>query len=216
MTLKFHVIPVTPFSQNCSVVWCDQTRRAAVIDAGGDNDRIIDFVNKEGLTVEKLLLTHGHIDHAGGAAELARRLNVDIEGPHQDDGFWLDQIPQQSMTFGFPPCETPHPDRWLVDGDTVTVGEEVLNVIHCPGHTPGHVVFYSPSAALLFGGDILFQGSIGRTDFPRGNHRDLINAIHTKLFTLPDDTTVIPGHGPFTTLGDEKRSNPFVMDARYR
>lgn len=216
MALKYHVIPVTPFAQNCSVLWCDQTRRAAVVDAGGDLDRIRAFLASETLSVEKLLLTHGHIDHAGGAAALAEALGVAIEGPQQADSFWLEQLPQQSQAFGFPASDMLSPQRWLVDGDTVTVGQEVLRVIHCPGHTPGHVVFYSESAGLLIAGDVLFQGSIGRTDFPRGNHQDLLDSIHNKLFTLPDDTTVIPGHGPFTTLGDEKRSNPFVMNAIYR
>jgi hydroxyacylglutathione hydrolase len=216
MALNYHVIPVTPFAQNCSVLWCDDTRRAAVVDAGGDLDRIGDFLQAENLTVEKLLLTHGHIDHAGAAAALAEALGVKIEGPQQADAFWLEQLPQQGQTFGFPPSAALTPARWLNDGDTVTIGNETLRVIHCPGHTPGHVVFYSESAHLLIAGDVLFQGSIGRTDFPRGNHQDLLDSIHNKLFALPDDVTVIPGHGPFTTLGDEKRTNPFVMNANYR
>jgi glyoxylase-like metal-dependent hydrolase (beta-lactamase superfamily II) len=216
MALNYHVIPVTPFAQNCSVLWCDATRRAAVVDAGGDIDRIRDFLLSEDLTAEKLLLTHGHIDHAGGAAALAAALGVPIEGPQEEDAFWLEQLPRQSQTFGFPPSEAFSPTRWLHDGDSVTVGEERLHVIHCPGHTPGHVVFYSESAQLLIAGDVLFQGSIGRTDFPRGNHQELLDSIHGKLFALPDATTVIPGHGPFTTLGDEKRTNPFVMNAVYR
>lgn len=216
MALKFHIVPVTPFAQNCSVLWCDVTLKAAVIDAGGDIERILDFVRKQGLTVEKLLLTHGHIDHAGGAAVLAKQLNVDIEGPHQGDAFWLDQLPQQERSFGLPVSDAFAPQRWLVDGDSVTIGAQTLQVIHCPGHTPGHVVFYSPDAKLLIGGDVLFQGSIGRTDFPRGNHQELLDSIHNKLFILPDDTTVVPGHGPFTTLGEEKHSNPFVMSTGYR
>ncbi|TDR76525.1 MBL fold metallo-hydrolase [Paludibacterium purpuratum] len=216
MALHYHVIPVTPFAQNCSILWCDETQRAAVVDAGGDLKRILDFVQTNGLKIEKLLLTHGHIDHAGGAAELADQLGVEIEGPQAEDAFWLDQLPQQSQAFGFPASTALTPQRWLNDGDTVSVGKQTLRVIHCPGHTPGHVVFYSSDAGLLVAGDVLFQGSIGRTDFPRGNHRDLLDAIHSKLFILPDDTTVITGHGPFTTLGDEKRSNPFVMNAGYR
>ncbi|BEV72541.1 MBL fold metallo-hydrolase [Paludibacterium sp. THUN1379] len=216
MALHYHVIPVTPFAQNCSILWCDETQRAAVVDAGGDLERILDFTRAKGLTIEKLLLTHGHIDHAGAAAELARQLGVDIEGPQADDAFWLDQLPQQGQSFGFPHSAALTPQRWLNQGDSVTVGKQTLQVIHCPGHTPGHVVFYNAEAGLLVAGDVLFQGSIGRTDFPRGNHRDLLDAIHNKLFILPDDTTVITGHGPFTTLGDEKRSNPFVMNAGYR
>lgn len=216
MALNYHVIPVTPFAQNCSVLWCDVTRHAAVIDAGGDLQRILDFIEEQQLVVDKLLLTHGHIDHAGGAAALARHLHVSIEGPGEEDAFWLAELGQQAQTFGFPQSESFTPARWLADGDTVTIGNETLQVLHCPGHTPGHVVFYSASAGLLVAGDVLFQGSIGRTDFPRGNHQDLLNSIHNKLFALPDDTTVLPGHGPFTTLGEEKRTNPFVMNAKYR
>lgn len=216
MALHFHVIPVTPFAQNCSLLWCDQTQRAAVVDAGGDLDLIEDALATRGLTLEKLLLTHGHIDHAGAAAELAARHGLAIEGPQREDAFWLDQLPEQGAMFGFRPSPALTPDRWLDDGDTVTVGAETLQVLHCPGHTPGHVVFYSPSAALLVAGDVLFQGSIGRTDFPMGNHAQLLAAIHDKLFTLPNATRVITGHGPMTTLGDEKRSNPFLADARYR
>jgi hydroxyacylglutathione hydrolase len=216
MALHYQIIPVTPFAQNCTVLWCDVSRQAAVIDAGGDLARIIDFVDTQKLRVEKLLLTHGHIDHAGGAAALAQRLGVAIEGPQQEDAFWLDQLPQQGKNFGFAHSDPLTPQRWLVQDDTVTVGQETLRVIHCPGHTPGHVVFYSEAASLLIAGDVLFQGSIGRTDFPRGNHRQLIDAIHNKLFVLPDDTIVLPGHGPLTTLGDEKHSNPFVMLPDYR
>jgi glyoxylase-like metal-dependent hydrolase (beta-lactamase superfamily II) len=216
MALNYHIIPVTPFAQNCSVLWCDATLRAAVIDAGGDLDRILDFVKKQGLTIEKLLLTHGHIDHAGAAGTLAKQLNIPIEGPQREDAFWLEQLAQQGLSFGLTSGDPVIPDRWLEEGDNVAIGQQVLKVIHCPGHTPGHVVFYSAEAKLLIGGDVLFQGSIGRTDFPRGNHKELLDSIHNKLFTLPDDTTVIPGHGPLTTLGEEKRSNPFVMNAGYR
>jgi glyoxylase-like metal-dependent hydrolase (beta-lactamase superfamily II) len=216
MSLQFHLIPVTPFAQNCSVLWCDVTKQAAVVDAGGDIERIEAFIAQKGLTVEKLLLTHGHIDHAGGVAELAKKLGVKIEGPQRAESFWLDQLPQQGQMFGFKQSPALTPDRWLEEGEQVTVGNEVLEVIHCPGHTPGHVVFYSNSAELLVAGDVLFAGSIGRTDFPMGNHQDLVNAIRGKLFKLPDDTTVIPGHGPLTTIGEERRTNPFVSDARYR
>ncbi|WP_028536678.1 MBL fold metallo-hydrolase [Paludibacterium yongneupense] len=216
MSLKFHVIPVTPFAQNCSILWCDQTQRAAVVDAGGDLELIENALATRNLTLEKLLLTHGHIDHAGAAAELAASHAVPIEGPQREDAFWLDQLPQQGTMFGFRQVPALTPDRWLEQGDSVTVGEQTLQVLHCPGHTPGHVVFYSEPAALLIAGDVLFQGSIGRTDFPMGNHAQLLNAIHDKLFTLPNATTVVTGHGPLTTLGDEKRSNPFLADARYR
>ncbi|WP_293759554.1 MBL fold metallo-hydrolase [uncultured Aquitalea sp.] len=216
MSLRYHLIPVTPFAQNCSVLWCDATREAAVVDAGGDVERILAWLSERKLTVTKLLLTHGHIDHAGGAAELAERLGVAIEGPQEAESFWLDQLPHQGRMFGFPSVPALTPQRWLAEGDTVSVGRETLQVIHCPGHTPGHVVFYSPEAALLVAGDVLFQGSIGRTDFPMGNHQQLIDAIENKLFALPDEVVVIPGHGPLTTLGEEKRHNPFVSNARYR
>ncbi|OHX13412.1 MBL fold metallo-hydrolase [Chromobacterium sphagni] len=216
MSLKYHVIPVTPFAQNCSVLWCSVSRQAAVIDAGGDIERIRAWVDSQGLTVQKLLLTHGHIDHAGGAARLAEQLGVKIEGPERSESFWLDQLPTQGKMFGFPRSEPLTPDRWLEEGDTVTVGEETLQVIHCPGHTPGHVVFYSAAAGLLVAGDVLFQGSIGRTDFPMGNHQQLVDAIQQKLFMLPDATTVLPGHGPLTTIGAEKRGNPYVANPRYR
>lgn len=215
MSLQLQVVPVTPFQQNCSVIWCDVTRRAAVVDAGGDIDRILAFVREHGLTVEKLLLTHGHIDHAGGARALADALGVQIEGPQRAESFWLDQLPSQGTMFGFARSEPLTPERWLEEGDTVTVGEEVLDVLHCPGHTPGHVVFVSHAANLCIVGDVLFQGSIGRTDFPMGNHQQLIDAIRGKLFVLPDDMVVVPGHGPFTTIGEERRSNPFVADRRY-
>ncbi|KJV30014.1 hypothetical protein VI06_09460 [Aquitalea magnusonii] len=216
MSLQYHLIPVTPFAQNCSVLWCDVTREAAIVDAGGDIDRIRAWVAQQGLTVTKLLLTHGHIDHAGGAGELAAQLSVQIEGPEQSESFWLDQLPNQGRMFGFPSSPALTPERWLNEGDTVSIGQETLQVIHCPGHTPGHVVFYSAAAGVLVAGDVLFQGSIGRTDFPMGNHQQLIDAIQQKLFLLPDDTVVIPGHGPLTTIGDEKRHNPFVADARFR
>ena len=216
MALQYHVIPVTPFAQNCSVLWCDVSRRAAVVDAGGDIDLIRQFVEQHKLTVEKLLLTHGHIDHAGACASLAASLNVPIEGPQRSESFWLDQLPHQGQMFGFPPSAPLVPDRWLEEGDQVSIGNETLQVLHCPGHTPGHVVFYSASAHLLVAGDVLFQGSIGRTDFPMGNHQQLLDAIEQKLFALPDETVVITGHGPLTTLGEEKRHNPFVSSARYR
>ncbi|GGY09092.1 MBL fold metallo-hydrolase [Paludibacterium paludis] len=216
MALHYHIIPVTPFAQNATLLWCDATRKAAVVDAGGDIDRLAHAISERGLTLEKLLLTHGHIDHAGGAAELAGQFGVKIEGPEQSERFWLDKLPDQGRMFGFPSSAPLTPDRWLAEGDTVTVGEETLKVLHCPGHTPGHVVFHSESAGLLVVGDVLFQGSIGRTDFPMGDHQALINAIRGKLFALPDETVVLPGHGPLTTIGDERRDNPFVADARYR
>lgn len=215
MTLRYEILPVTPFQQNCTLLWCEATRRAAVVDAGGDLPAIVAAVERLGLTVDKLLLTHGHIDHAGAAAALAARLGVEIEGPQQEEAFWLDQLPQQGAMFGFPPAQPLTPQRWLEDGDQVSVGEEVLEVRHCPGHTPGHVVFISHTARLVIAGDVLFQRSIGRTDFPRGDFDQLAAAIRGKLFTLPDDYVVLPGHGPSTTIGEERLHNPFVSDRRY-
>lgn len=212
--LKFQVIPVTPFQQNCTLCWCDETRRGAVIDPGGDLETVLQVVAEQGITLEKILLTHGHIDHAGGVAELAKRCALPIEGPHQADAYWIEGLAKQGEMFGFAPAEVFTPDRWLVDGDTVQVGNETLQVLHCPGHTPGHVVFYSPTAKVAQVGDVLFQGSIGRTDFPGGDYQTLINSIKTKLFPLGDEVTFIPGHGPNSTLGQERMSNPFVADRR--
>jgi glyoxylase-like metal-dependent hydrolase (beta-lactamase superfamily II) len=210
--MEFEILPVTAFSQNCSLITCPKTRRAAFVDPGGDIDHLEAVATEAGVVVEKILLTHGHIDHCGEAAMLARRLGVPIEGPHQDDDFWISQLPAQGKMFGFPPLEAFTPDRWLDDGDTVMVGEQALEVIHCPGHTPGHVVFFHLGERLAFVGDVLFAGSIGRTDFPRGNHADLIEAIKTRLFPLGDDIAFVPGHGPMSTFGEERLHNPFVRD----
>jgi glyoxylase-like metal-dependent hydrolase (beta-lactamase superfamily II) len=206
------IIPVTPFEQNCSLIWCDRTRKAAVVDPGGDLERIVAAARECGVTIEKILITHGHIDHAGGTARLARELGVQVEGPHEGDRFWIEGMPEQSRMFGFPGVETFEPDRWLQDGDRVTVGEEVLQVIHAPGHTPGHVVFFHPGARLAIVGDVLFAGSIGRTDFPRGDHATLIHSIREKLFPLGDDVSFLPGHGPVSSFGRERASNPYVGD----
>lgn len=210
--IQIRLVPVTPFEQNCSIVWCDQTRKAAVVDPGGDLDRILAAVEALGVTVDKILITHGHIDHAGATAALARRLGVAVEGPHQDDRFWIEGMPQQSKMFGFPDVEVFEPTRWLEDGDTVSVGEACFDVVHAPGHTPGHVVFVQPEARLALVGDVLFAGSIGRTDFPRGDHATLIASIRNKLFPLGDDITFVPGHGPTSTFGHERATNPYVGD----
>lgn len=212
MSLDAVVLPVTPFEQNCSLIWCTRTHEGAVIDPGGDIERILAAAEAEGVRLARLLLTHGHIDHAGGTAELARRLHLPVEGPEREDAFWIRQLPEQGRLFGFPGAESFEPDRWLVDGDRVQVGEETLEVLHCPGHTPGHVVFYSRPQRLAFVGDVLFAGSIGRTDFPRGDHATLIRSITGKLWPLGDDVRFVPGHGPMSTFGDERRSNPFVGD----
>ncbi len=212
MTLRAVVVPVTPFAQNCSVIWCDRTGKGAVIDPGGDLQRILAQVEEHGVTLEKILLTHAHIDHAGATAELARRFSLPIEGPHRDDGFWIEQLPQQATMFGLEGSESFEPDRWLDQGDTVSVGDVTLQVLHCPGHTPGHVVFFEPEARLAFVGDVLFQGSIGRTDFPRGDYATLIRSIRENLFPLGDEVRFVPGHGPMSTFGQERRTNPFVGD----
>ena len=215
MALQHLTIPVTPFQQNCSLVWCDQTQEAAVVDPGGEIARVLQEVEKRGLTLTAIWLTHAHIDHAGGTAELARLKGLPIIGPHEGDQFWIDGLPQQSAMFGFPQVETFTPTRWLQDGDTVQVGQETLAVRHCPGHTPGHVVFHSASAKRCFVGDVLFAGSIGRTDFPGGNHAQLISAITERLWPMGDDTVFIPGHGPESTFGEERRTNPFLSHARW-
>jgi glyoxylase-like metal-dependent hydrolase (beta-lactamase superfamily II) len=207
------VIPVTAFAQNCSIVWCERTGQGAVIDPGGDVDRILAAAQEEGVTIGKILLTHAHIDHAGGTAELARQLKVPIEGPHEGDRYWIEQLDQQGRMFGLGPSESFEPDRWLVDGDRVQVGDVEFEVRHCPGHTPGHVVFYSPRDRVAFVGNVLFAGSIGRTDFPGGDYDTLIRSIRNQLFVLGDDVRFVPGHGPMSTFGDERRANPFVGDA---
>lgn len=210
--LQYLTIPVTALQQNCSLVWCDQTRVAAVIDPGGDLDVVLAEVKRLRLNLTQILLTHAHIDHAGGTATLAEQLGLPIVGPHPGDQFWIDGLPQQSQMFGFPPAGHFTPTRWLADGDTVQVGESTLQVRHCPGHTPGHVVFHSPQAKRAFVGDVLFAGSIGRTDFPQGNHEQLIASIRQRLWPMGDDTVFIPGHGPESTFGRERRSNPYVRD----
>lgn len=210
--MKFRVIPVTPFEQNCTLLWCEKTRHGAVVDPGGDVPRILAAITEEGVTVDKLLITHGHIDHAGAAAELAKKLNVQIEGPHAEDAFLLDELPRQSQRYGFPLAASFTPSRWLKDGDNVQIGEEKLTVLHTPGHTPGHVVFFAPNANLALVGDVLFRGSIGRTDFPRGDFNTLVSSIREKLFPLGDEVAFISGHGPMSTFGKERRSNPFITD----
>ena len=214
--MKLAVVPVTPFQQNCSILWCENTRKAAVIDPGGDLDRVQAVLDEHSLTLEKILITHAHLDHAAGTAELARRHGVPIEGPHEADQFWIDQMPEQAKMFGFEPSERFVPSRWLHQNDTVTVGEVTLAVRHCPGHTPGHVVFIDETVRFAIVGDVLFAGSIGRTDFPRGDHATLLRSIRENLFPLGDDITFLPGHGPTSTFGAERRSNPYVADKLFR
>ena len=210
--LRLGIIPVTPLHQNCSLIWCTKTMRGAFVDPGGDLPKLREAVRQTGVTIEKILLTHGHIDHCGSAGIFAEELGVPIEGPHEEDRFWIARLDDDGARYGVPgkPFE---PDRWLVDGDTVTVGELTLDVRHCPGHTPGHVVFHHPDSKLAMVGDVLFQGSIGRTDFPRGNHQQLLDSITRRLWPMGGDTAFVPGHGPMSTFAHERASNPFVGDA---
>ncbi len=208
--MKYSIIPVTPFEQNCSLLWCEQTLEAAVVDPGGDLGRIRNEIQVRGVKPVKILLTHTHIDHAGGTAELAEGLDLSIEGPHRDDKVWIDAFDKQCEMFGFPPVSGFEPDRWLKQGDRVQIGEQELEVLHCPGHTPGHLVFFHRAGRLAIVGDVLFKGSIGRTDFPMGDHHTLIDSIRTRLWPLGDDVSFIPGHGPMSSIGEERRTNPFV------
>lgn len=210
--MKFQVIPVTPFQQNCTLMWDETSGRGAVVDPGGDLDRILGAVAQHGVALEKILVTHGHLDHAGGVADLARELTLPIEGPHPDDAFWIEGMPEAARRYGFPPVKSFVPDRWLADGDHVEVAGQTLEVLHCPGHTPGHVVFYHRPSRVAMVGDVLFKGSVGRTDFPRGNFDQLIGSITGKLWPLGADVTFVPGHGPTSTFGWERKTNPFVAD----
>lgn len=211
-TLMAAVVPVTPFQQNCSVLWCTRTMEGAVVDPGGDLDRILDAAAQHKVKLVKILITHGHVDHASGTADLAAKLEVPIEGPQREDKFWIDQLPEQAKRFGIAGAQSFEPDRWLEDGDIVRFGDIEMETRHCPGHTPGHVIFFHAPSRLAVVGDVLFQGSIGRTDFPRGDHATLINSIRDNLFPLGDDITFIPGHGPSSTFGAERQNNPFVSD----
>ncbi len=208
--MKVTSVPVTPFAQNCSLVLDESTGHAALVDPGGDRQRILQTLEDVGGQPEKILVTHAHLDHVGLVADLADELNIPIEGPHRDDQFWIDMLAQQAQMLGLPEPRGFTPDRWLDEGDTVRVGELRFQVFHCPGHTPGHIIFHQPDEKLALVGDVLFAGSIGRTDFPRGDYQTLINAIRDKLLPLGDDTTFVPGHGPRSTFGDERRNNPFV------
>lgn len=206
---KILVVPVTPFEQNCSVVWDEDTGAGAIVDPGGDVDGIAEAVGQSGAKIEKILLTHGHIDHAGGAAELKERLGVPIEGPHTDDRFLLENLESSGAQYGMK-SRPVTPDRWLAEGDRVTVGGLAFEVLLCPGHTPGSVVLFSPEHRFCFMGDVLFKGSVGRSDFPYGSHEILIRSIKTKLLPLGDDVSFLPGHGPASTIGEERRTNPFL------
>lgn len=210
--MQFRIIPVTAFQQNATLLWCERSRAAVIVDPGGEAERILEQIETLELKPEYVLLTHGHLDHVGAAAEVARRLGVPIWGPHPEDAFWLTALAEQCEMFGFPSVTAFEPDRWLRAGERIAIGEETLDVLHCPGHTPGHLVFFDAKDKLAQVGDVLFKGSIGRTDFPRGNHSQLLASIRERLFPLGDDVRFIPGHGPMSTLGAERRTNPFVRE----
>ena len=208
--LQVKIVPVTAFAQNCSIVWDDDSKQAVLIDAGGDAQKLQQEVEALGLTVQALWVTHGHLDHVGAVGELARVWQVPVIGPQQEDQFWLDALQDVSVRYGFPIPEPVHVTQWLEGGETLSLGSHQFEVRYAPGHTPGHVMFYSAEYGLLWTGDVLFKGSIGRTDFPRGNHQQLLDSIQRECFSLPDDTQFISGHGPISTIGYEKQFNPFV------
>ena len=210
--MQFEVITVTPFQQNCSLIWCEETGKAALVDPGGDPERIAAAVAAAEVELERILLTHAHIDHVGAAAELGEKYGVPIEGPHRDDEDLLEAIPEQGKMFGLPAVPVPTPARWLEAGDTVDFGAEKLEVLHCPGHSPGHVVFLDRAGQLAISGDVLFSGSIGRADLPGGDLDVLLRSIREQLWPLGEDVAFLPGHGPMSTFGQERRTNPFVGD----
>jgi hydroxyacylglutathione hydrolase len=212
MELPFRVVPVTAYQQNCTVVKCPESGDIAIIDPGGELDKIQTAIEDLGGTAKKILLTHGHLDHVGGTLPLSKLLDLPIIGPHKDDEFWIQQLPMQAQMLGLPPVQSFEPDQWLKDGDEISLGKLKFEVIHCPGHTPGHVVLFCREHLWAQVGDVIFQGSIGRTDFPRSNHQQLLNSIRDKLFPLGDEIQFVPGHGPMSTFGRERQSNPFVGD----
>lgn len=211
--LRAAIIPVTPFQQNCTLLWSDRTKVGAVVDPGGDLERVRDAIATNGVKVEKILLTHGHIDHAGGAAELRDELGVPIEGPHEADRPMLDHLTETGRAYGIAKAQNVMPDRWLAEGDQVTVGDLTLDVLHCPGHSPGSVVFVAPDQRFALVGDVLFNGSVGRSDLPGGDGAALIRSITDKLLPLGDDVAFICGHGPTSTIGAERKTNPFLRGA---
>ena len=208
--LQFEIIPVTAFAQNCTLLWDDETKDTVLIDAGGEFDRLKQAITTRGLNLKALWLTHGHLDHAGAVGALANHYRVPVIGPHKDDEFWLNMLEQQAQMFGFAAPQAVTVNQWLEGDETLQLGKYSFEVRFAPGHTPGHVVIYSKDLNLVWTGDVLFAGSIGRTDFPKGNHQQLIASIHRELFSLPNDTRFISGHGPMSTIGQEKRTNPFV------
>ena len=214
--LKAAIITVTPFQQNCSVIWKEDTKIAAVNDPGGDLEIIEKFIDDQGLTLSKIFITHGHLDHAAGARELADNFKVEIEGPQIEDEFLTSTLEMQGKSYGMDSAQNFTPDRWLNEGDQIELDGEKLDVYHCPGHTPGHVIFHHKESKLAIVGDVLFQGSVGRTDLPGGSMDALIAAIREKVLPLGDDITFIPGHGPISTIGQERLTNPYVADQLFK
>lgn len=213
--MKFQIIPVTPFQQNCTLMWDENTNKAAVVDPGGDVAKIAAIIDQKNLTLEKVLVTHGHLDHCGGAKTLADQYGVPIEGPNEADAYLLEELAtSQTRMWGLPAGTPFTPSRWLNQGDTVTVGGETLQVFHCPGHSPGHVVFFHAPTKVAISGDVLFAGSVGRTDLPKGSFNALVKSIRENMYTLGDDVQFIPGHGPVSTIGNERRSNQYVPDKK--
>ena len=210
--LKALVQTVTPFEQNASILFCSETNKCAIVDPGGDIHILLELLKNHNLVPERVLLTHGHIDHAGGATEISEILNVEIHGPHIDDKFLLDELQKQGEMFGLQ-SKNCNPDKWLNEGDVVMIGNQKLEVYFCPGHTPGHIIFFNKKVNLAIVGDVLFNGSIGRTDLPGGNYNQLIESVKNKLWPLGDDVDFIPGHGPVSTFKIERNSNPFVSDS---
>jgi len=212
--MRVLTVPVTPFQQNCAILRCEATGEGVIVDPGGELDRVLAAAQELNVSIKLVLLTHGHLDHAGAASKLSKRLGVQVIGPHEDDQFWLDSLPQQAQMFGGGggEAEVVMPDQYLVEGDTVRFGEVELQVLHCPGHTPGHVAFFDPVSRIAIVGDLLFKGSIGRSDFPRGDYDTLIRSLQEKILPLGDDVTFFCGHGPTSTVGAERRTNPFLLD----
>jgi hydroxyacylglutathione hydrolase len=208
---KALIVPVTPFQQNCTLLWCEVTKRAVVIDPGGDLPEVERAITRAGVSVDKIWLTHGHVDHVAGATDLKTNLKVSIEGPHKDDLFLLQHVAETGRSYGMWNASNVTPDRWLEEGDQVQIGELTFNVLHCPGHSPGSIVYFNPVQRLAIVGDVLFAGSIGRTDLPGGDYQQLIESIKDKLLPLGDDVAIISGHGPTSTIGHERATNPFLQ-----
>jgi hydroxyacylglutathione hydrolase len=208
---KALIVPVTPFQQNCTLLWCEVTKRAVVIDPGGDLPEVERAITRAGVSVDKIWLTHGHVDHVAGATDLKTNLKVSIEGPHKDDLFLLQHVAETGRSYGMWNASNVTPDRWLEEGDQVQIGELTFDVLHCPGHSPGSIIYFNPVQRLAMVGDVLFAGSIGRTDLPGGDYQQLIESIKDKLLPLGDDVAIISGHGPTSTIGHERATNPFLQ-----